>query len=438
MYIILNALVFLSLTGYAFVLMLSKPSYVKLSKTEKVLLTGREKFLLLTMATGMIMVGSFSALRLMIWIGIILFAFLLYRKSPKFNVIVFGYLLFLGWMILSLSWGESDDFGVRVILKYLYPFLIMLFAATFVRSKDFIFVAMRWLILVSFILSFFFGGLTINIVGHIFRLGGVFWNTAAFADFLAIMSGVAYLMWWRTKDKKYLYLIGWFLLSSIAGSIRTGLLGIFAVFAVASYLRYRVYSLPYMAGLVLFAIFSVLFIPQVKEKMFYDPGAITSIEDLGSIEQSQLDSNGRFAMWAWSLAEYYDDNKLTGAGIGTVQQRFYSGNHPFGKIKIIHNDYVQMLCDVGLVGLSIYLLFVLLSIRLAMIYMKKRVPIYLQNAAFLVVTSFAGTLTTMMTDNVVNYAFPVHSYPFIFVGIMMAYRRIYRRDLKMKKLGMTV
>ena len=176
MYFILNTLVFLGLSGYAFVLMLSKPSYVKLSKTEKTLLTGREKFLLLTIATGMIMGGSFSAFRLMLWICIILFAFLLYRKLPKLNVLVFAYMLFLGWMIFSLSWVESVEFGVRNILKYLYPFLIMLFAATFVRSKDFIFVAMRWMIITAVGVSLLQGGFTTHVLGIWFlNLEGVFW-----------------------------------------------------------------------------------------------------------------------------------------------------------------------------------------------------------------------------------------------------------------------
>lgn len=436
MYLILNTLVFLLLSGYSFILMLSKPSYVKLSKKEKVLLTGREKFLLLTIATGMVMVGSFSALRMMIWIGIILFAFLLYRKSPKFNIIVLAYLLFLGWMILSLSWAEDIEFGIRMILKYLYPLLIMLFAATFVHSKDFIFVAMRWMITTAVVISLLQGGFTTHVLGIWFlNFEGVFWPMSTMADYLAIMSGVSYLMWWRTKDRKYLYLIAWFLLSSILGSVRTGVLGILAVVAVASYLRYRVYSFPYMAGVVIFTILSVVFVPQIKEKMFYDPSAITGIDDLGAIEQSQIDSNGRFAMWDWTLREFYDNNKLTGSGIGSVQERFYSGNHPFRHIKAVHNDYVQILGDVGLVGIFLYFLFVLLSVGMAMRYMKKKIPLYLKNTSFLVVTSFTGSLTTMMTDNVVNYSFAVHSYPFIFVGIMIAYRNVYRQDLRMQKKG---
>ena len=79
MFVVLNIFVFLALTGYAIKLLLSRSSYVSLSKTEKVLLNGREKFLLLTLVTGMVNVGgaslglNLSALRLMVWIFIILF-----------------------------------------------------------------------------------------------------------------------------------------------------------------------------------------------------------------------------------------------------------------------------------------------------------------------------------------------------------------------------
>lgn len=221
-------------------------------------------------------------------------------------------------------------------------------------------------------------------------------------------------------------------MSSVFDSVRTGLIAIFAVFMVASYLRYRIRALPYIAFVIFFAISSVVFIPQVRDKMFYDPQNVSSVSDLGEVSTSQINSNGRFAMWEWSLNEYYVENKLTGAGIGVLQERFYSGNHPFNPIKIVHNDYVQILCDVGLVGMFLYLAFVIYSARVSNRYVRKNIPLYLSNTAFLVITSFSVVLATMMTDNIVNYAFAVHGYPFAFVGILIAYRKIYRQEKKMR------
>ena len=44
------------------------------------------------------------------------------------------------------------------------------------------------------------------------------------------------------------------------------------------------------------------------------------------------------------------------------------------------------------------------------------------------VLSFVSVLTAMMTDNVVNYSFATHSYPFMFIGIAIAYKQIEKQQ----------
>lgn len=441
MFTLLNIVIFFLLTGYAVKLMFSTPSYIKLSKTERVLLSGREKFLLLTIATGMFQVNvslggiNLSAFRLMFWIGLVLLSFFLYRKSPKLNGIVMIYVLFLTWIAISFSWTLDTGYGFRTYLKYLYPLLIMLFAATFVRSRDFIYVAMRWMIITSFLYSLFLGGFMTNILGIWWFYGeGIFWPMSTLSDLFGIMSGVSFLMWWRTGEKKYLLLIGWFFLSAVFQSVRTGLLAIFLVLSIAFYLRYRLKALPYVASIILIALLSVLFIPQVKEKMFYDPSAVSNLNDLESIDSSQIDSNGRFAMWEWTLKKLYDPQPLIGSGIGMTQYTFYETNHPFYPIRAIHNDYVQMLADNGQIGLLLFALFVVISSLSASRDVRERTPEYLLNASFLVITSFTATSVTMMTDNVTLYVLAVLSYPFIFLGIMFAYRNIHKTELQAAKM----
>lgn len=429
MFTLLNVVVFFLLTGYAIKFMFSTPSYVKLSKTEKVLLTGREKFLLLTIATGMVQVGvdlgvNLSAFRLMIWIGIILLAFILYRKSPKLNAIVMIYVLFLTWLAVSLLWAEDIGYGIRMYLKYLYPFLIMIFAATFVRSPQFIYVAMRWMILTSFICSLFLGGFMTHLLGiWSFYGNGIFWPISTLADYLGIMSGVSFVMWWRTREKKYLLLIGWFFLSAVLQSVRTGLLAILMVGMVASYLRYRVYALPYIAGIVLIALASVVFIPQVHDKMFNETAKVNSIDDLSSISTDNIDSNARFALWAWSLEKFYTGHEWTGSGLGSVQQYLYE-HFVFGGLPAVHNDFVQLLSDTGLTGLILYSFFPIVIFIYSWKIIARRGLDTLKITLALTVLSYAAVLTTMMTDNVVNYTFAAHSYPFIFIGIAIAYKRL--------------
>lgn len=428
MYEFLNIIVFLLLTGYAFKLMFSNPTYFKLSKTEKVLLTGREKFLLLTMVTGMVQVGfdmgiNLSAFRLMLWMMMIVLAFILYEKPLKLNSLVLVYLTFLIWMAISLTWSTDLTYGTRAYLKYFYPLLIMLFASTFVQSTAFIYIAMKWMLLSSVVYSLFLGGIATDILGtRIFYGEGVFWTYSTLNDFLSIMSGVSFLMWWRTKEKKYLLLITWFVLSAILQSVRTGMLATVIVLMVASYLRYKKYAIPYIAMAIFLAISSVAFIPQVKEKMFYDATKITSISDLTSVSTSDINSNARFAMWEWALKKFHSGNEWTGSGLGSVQQYMYD-HYVFGGLHVLHNDYLQIISDVGWIGLLLYLLF---PISL-FIYASKNMPQdglnHLKSALLLAILSYVAVLTAMMTDNAVNYSFAVHSYPFIFIGIALAYKR---------------
>lgn len=431
MYTLINLVAFFALTWYAIRLLFSTPSYVTLAKGAKVLLSGREKFLLLTILTGMLRFSDFSATRLMIWIILILAAFFLYRRPPKITLVTSLYITFILWILLSFFWTADIGYGFRTSLKYIYALLIMLFAATFVRSREFIFIAMKWLIITAFVYSIFLGGLMTGVLGvWSFYVQGLFWPMSTLNDYLAMMSGLSFLMWWRTGEKKYLFLIGWFFLSAVLQSVRTGLLGIFLVIAIASYMRYRLLALPYLAAIALSALISVLFIPQVRDKMFYDPSAVQSIEDLQGVETTQIDSNGRFAMWEWTLKKLYDPNPLVGSGIGTTQYTYYETNHPFAPIRVIHNDYVQMLSDNGNIGLGLYALFVILASLSAYREIHSKKPEYLKNTAFLVITSFTAVSTTMMTDNVVLYVLAVFSYPFIFFGLLIAYRRIYAEDMR--------
>ncbi len=432
MFTLLNILAFFFLTIYAFKLLVSSPSYVKLSKTEKYLLTGREKFLLFTLVTGMLQVNvnlgiNLSAFRLMIWILLVLFAFIFYR-SPKFSPVYLPYLAFMTWMAASIFWADSLGYGMRAYLKYLYPFLIMLFAITFVESPQFIYIAMKRMIIVAFILSITLGGLMTDVLGvWNFYAGGLFWPMSTLADYLGIMSGLSFLMWWQTKEKKYLFLIGWFFLSSVLQSVRTGLLAVFLVMIVASYLRYKALAIPYIAGLLFVAAASVVFIPQVHNKMFTATTKVSSIDDLSSLSTDNIDSSARFAMWAWAMKKFYGKHKFTGAGLGTVQQYMYE-HYVFGGLQVLHNDYVQMLSDVGLIGLILYASFPITIFIYAWRPIMRRGLNGYKISLILAVLSYIAVLTTMMTDNVVNYTFAVHSYPFMFIGIAIAYKKIEKRQ----------
>ncbi len=425
MYLAINGLVFVLLSLYALRVLFSKASYVKFSKDQYVLLTAPERFLLLTMVTGMICTLSFSSLRLMIWITLIILAFVVYRKSITINTFVLICLVFLSYTLITLTWAPSLEFGIRVFLKYLYPVLIMIFAMSFVTSKDFIYVALKYMIITSFVISIFLGGFMTHIVGlWIFYFGGVFWPTSTLADFFAVMSAISFVLWWKTGEKKYLFLIAWFLLSCMLQSVRTGLLSIGFMFIFGMYFRYRLISLPYIIGIVLLGLSAILFVPNVKEKMFYDTTKVQTFSDItGSLEEGNINTSARSTMWEYLLKIFYEKDELLGQGLGTVQHFMYN-NHVFGGLTVPHNDFVQMLCDIGELGVILYLLIPISFLMLNWKYFKDVRYSELHMIGTIAILSYIAIIPAMNFDNVVNYSFPVHSMPFIFIGLFYAYKRI--------------
>ncbi len=426
MFALINIVVFIGIFVYAFNLMFSKPSYVKLSKTERVLLSGREKFLAFTLATGMIATSALglASIRLILWLSMMLFAFVMMRKSPNIHKLTFIYVIFLGWLSFTLVASPDITYGVRVFLKYLYPFVALLFAATFVQSKDFIFVAIRWMLIAAFLSSFFLGGFMTNIVGSwFFYLEGVFWPLATLSDYLAVMSAVSLVMWWRTKEKKYLFLIAWFILSALLQSVRTGILSIGIMLMAWSYLRFKLAALPFMIGGILLGVVMILFIPSIKGKMFYVPEKVQSISDItSSLENDNLNTSARASLWEDLLKKFYIENKWTGSGLGSVQHYMYT-NYVYGGLKVPHSDYIQLMSDTGKVGLWLYLLFPFMTYVHLRKYVHKAPKTPTQISAVMAVLSYAATLPAMGFDNVVNYSFASHSYPFIFIGLFLAYKR---------------
>jgi hypothetical protein len=383
----------------------------------------------------MVMAGDFSSLRLIAWLSLMLFAFVIYRKSPRFNRLTLVYIIFLMWLGITMVWSPDLLYGIRVYLKYLYPFVALLFATAFVHSREFIFVAMRWMLITTFIASLFLGGFMTNILGiWFFYFGGLFWPMSTLADYLAVMSAVAFVMWWRTGEKKYLLLIGWFMLSSVLHGTRTGLLSIGMMLMVGSYLRYKLVSLPYIIGAVFIGLAMILFVPQVKEKMFYDPERVVGIEDiLSAQEENNLNTSARAYMWEELLHRFHEDHEWMGSGLGSVQHYMYE-NFVFGGLPVPHSDYVQMMCDTGNVGLLLYLLFPLMLYLYTIRYVHKRPSTPLRVSAVLSFLAYAAVLPAMGFDNIVNYAFASHSYPFIFTGIFLAYKRLEKQEQRIQNV----
>lgn len=388
-------------------------------------ITSRQGFILLLLGTGIVQAGEFSALLLLIWIVFLLYLLFKYDTSFATSRVVLFYGLYLIWLVISIIQTPETGYGFRVFAKYVFPFLVLLVVANTPITTAFFLKALHlsfWTMLAANALILLPSILPIGfITGPIF--GPILWYGPAIIDATPFSIAAALLLYRITKKKMYLYAILVFIAVPLLASIRTGLIGIGVGLLAMSFFTYKIRALPFFIVFVGMFVAAVVYVPNVRDKMFSKSFATADevINNAENISTDNIESNGRFAMWEWSLDNYYKGNEIMGSGLGQLQGVFYSGKHPFGGIKVIHNEYVQMLCDTGLVGLILYLLIIISFVtHCYQIYNNTQNNFAARSAAFIAGTSLCGIMACAYTDNVINYSLVTLSYPYAFFGLALA------------------
>jgi hypothetical protein len=380
-------------------------------------ITGVQQFFLFLLLTSIFSLGPLMmANRLLVNILLCLFVIFIAKNRPVFGAAAFLYTLFLLWLVVAIMYSPVPAYGFRVFLKYLYPFIMLILASKIATTPLFGFKTVQIIFYVGIL-----GFLHFLIFMHIPVVGGLFFWWPAILDFFPLPICIALAYYSMLHKKKYLLLALLFVAPSIMWTNRTGLLVASVAIVLYSIIRYKLKSLPYVALGVAILVGSILYIPAVRNKMFKK--SLTTeeiIENRETLTTEDIDSSGRFAMWEWSLGLYYEGRELTGSGLGVLQERFYSLNHPFAPIQIVHNDYVQLLCDTGLIGLISYLsVFLFILIHCIILAWNKRKPWIIRFLAMI-----AGPATIAMAvgsyfDNVVNYTLLTLGSAFAVYGVLI-------------------
>lgn len=401
-----------------------------LNREQKMVMEGSEMFWVLTFSTGLLAFSApagldLMAIRLMVLEIFCLVGLFICKRSPQWSPAIIFYLIYIIWLVVGLSYTPVPGYGFRVILKYLYPLLIMLFASAAVRDKEVFLkagIGARTVALISIAVAF------IPFIGRLFP--GVFWTGTARAINYISMCVFSLALFYYTQEKKKNLLLGiLFMLPCILWVFRTSIMGTTLALMTFFFFKYKLKSLPVIFSVFVLFIVAVFTIPSIREKMFYDDKG-KSIEQLnsGQISMDDIDSNGRFAMWEWSLNKFFYGEELTGAGTGNLQETFYALRHPFGSIRICHNDYVQILCDNGLIGIVLFGgSFLALIFHCFIVFQDRRYDTAIHLCAIVAGASASGTLLTMYTDNVINYTMATLSYPCGFYGMMLGLIAGYKR-----------
>jgi len=429
MYTIINIILFLILTVLGFRYLLENRYYAiksPINKTEKFLVSNHQYLLLFILGTAIIACGDMMASRLLICILICILALFVLKEPFSISIVFFTYLLFLLYLIYKWIYSPVPDYGFRQYVKYLYPFLLMIFASRIPSSNVFYLKAIKIILMVAIV-----GSLALIcshtplrfILGFFFQF--LYWGPAI-VDFLPVGVIICLSLFSYTKQRKYLLYVILFILPSILWAWRTGILASAIAIVVFAVVRYKVKSIPYVIIGVFVLVGSVLYIPAVRNKMFIKQmSAEEVLERSGELSRDDINSSARFAMWEWYMDNFYVGNEVKGCGLGVISSTFKEGLTPFSG-GAPHNEYLILLCDTGWIGIILYgLIFLSLIIHSFIVYFNPQYQMLVRMSGLIAGGSLAGMMSTLYTDNVVTYSLLTLSYPFALYGMMLSLKRKY-------------
>jgi O-antigen ligase len=268
---------------------------------------------------------------------------------------------FIGFCVLSIIYGPSVSYALRMIAKLLGPFMFMMLVLVVVRSDDEV-RKMRTAILGS--------GMILVALALLARAAGIVSDPNAVQTgmsglgppsmgppvFSAHMLPVAMLALATFLVERRALMLVITVTSALAvlGALqRTSAGALYLGFSLIMFAGTRgvwrlLLPVTGLLGLPALMVFSDAF----RRRMFF--GDATSQELLSDPQKAanSINGSGRFDLWDAVLRRFFDPNPVFGSGIGSTQEFFYTR---FGA-GVVHSEYVRLLCEVGLLGLTLFLL----------------------------------------------------------------------------------
>ena len=425
---ILSLLIFVVLTYWVGQLYFSnkkKFRIVEIEKGEYYLLSRNMYFVIFTVCTAPVFLHGISLLKYGLWFVTMLSLLLMHRLRIKFDAMTLTYFIFFFWLSYTLSYSTASRDGVMMLIKYSLPMLFLWLGYSGLGNEKDLIIFLKVVNVVACVYCMFIGGQGCKLMPWLYYgpIGWQFSRYAGFADYLTAVFIVPILLYWLTKEKKYILCALWMVLSTVLESVRTGMGAMALVFVTALLLKNKVKAIPgvALAGAMFLGV--VLFVPSVNEKFFGEDAGKVSATDIvqgDAMSMDNIEMSGREYMWERVLDNCYYGNEVFGGGLGTSGRFVKDYGKENDYLDMMHNDYLQILCDAGIVGI------VLLAIFYVMVILKVTSHVALRNSSPLVkytgimaLSSMVGIGFCMYFDNVVSNSMQSLVMPYIYIGFFL-------------------
>ena len=406
---------------------------IKYGKQEHYLLSRNMYFVIFTVCTAPIFLGSLSLLKYGVWFGLILLLLFTGKIRAKFEAITLVYLIFFFWLCYTMTYTTAPIDGVMMLVKYSLPILFLWLGYSALNNEKELIIFLKIVNMIACLWCLVIGGFSATFIPNLYIFSMNICSTyAGFADYLTSIFVAPILLYWLTKEKKYIFCAFWMVLSTVLQSVRTGMGGMILVFGVAILLKNKAKAIPSIifAGIIFIGI--ILFVPEVNQKFFGDnAGKITTTDILqrDAMSLDNIEMSGREYMWQRVKDNCYYGNEISGGGLGTSGRFVKDYGRENDYLEMMHNDYLQIICDTGLIGITLLTIFYLIVIlKVTSNVALRRSSTLVKITGIMALSSLVGIAFCMYFDNVVSNSMQSLVMPYIYIGFFLKALKLERID----------
>ena len=397
---------------------------VEVGKKEYYLLSPNMYFVIFTVCTAPIFLGSLSLLKYGLWFAVMLALLFVGKVRVKFEAMTVMYSIFFLWLCYTMTYTTVPRDGAMMLIKFSLPMLFLWLGYSGLSNEKDLIIFLKVVNIAACIYCGFMGGFAWIFIRPLYLFSiGIFSVYAAFADFLTAVFIVPILLYWITKEKKYIFCALWMVLSTVLQSVRTGMGGMLLVFCIALLLKNKAKAIPGLAVAGAMFLSVVLFVPSVNEKFFGDDAGTVSATDIvqgDAMSLENIETSGRESLWEFVLDNCYYGNESFGGGLGTSGRFMKNYGEANDTLDVMHNDYLQILCDAGIVGIVLIALFYLsVVLKVTSNVALRRSSTLVKLTGIMALSSLAGIGFSMYFDNVVSNSMQSMVMPYIYLGFFL-------------------
>lgn len=281
----------------------------------------------------------------------------------RYALLYVVFLVFAALRTLAVSPDQLE--GLRLLVKLAYPLLFMVVIAGSVRTQrhldrlgDLLLVGAALIIFVVNPLLFLEGGGVVQDMFAGARARGVGVHPATFSLYLALIIVFTLGRLLSRRQLRYAVLLagcaGWLMLTQTRTGMGAVMLAIGAMAVLSLIFQRNVRALAGALGVGL--VLAVLVAPIVLERTF--PSGMPTIGELLALRHEPLriaeyvHMSGRELLWP-VVYDAFTRSPLFGNGLGASTVVMLSNFAP-EEGGIVHNEYLRLLCDTGLVGMGLF------------------------------------------------------------------------------------